>query len=112
MLMSLQKRHLCRSRAVQIRLNISSLEDWARMNQLPTQMVQEHFRPLNELLQWLQCLSSESSIDGLLGTMQTLKTLNPVQMRRAVKDYRYEVEETKMSEECSQYLAQLQKDWE
>lgn len=75
-------------------------------------MVTEHFRPLNELLQWLQCLSSETSIDGLLSTTQNLKTLNPTQMRKAVKEYRYEVEETKMSEECAQYLAQLQKDWE
>jgi hypothetical protein len=33
-------------------------------------------------------------------------------MRRAVKDYKYEVHEGHMTEECSQYLAQLQKDWE
>lgn len=33
-------------------------------------------------------------------------------MRRAVRDYRYEVNESKMTEECTQYLAQLQKDWE
>lgn len=33
-------------------------------------------------------------------------------MRRAVRDYRYEVGESKMTEECGQYLAQLQKDWE
>jgi hypothetical protein len=33
-------------------------------------------------------------------------------MRRAVKDYKYEVNEGHMTEECSQYLAQLQKDWE
>jgi hypothetical protein len=33
-------------------------------------------------------------------------------MRRAVKDYKYEVQEGHMTEECSQYLAQLQKDWE
>lgn len=41
-----------------------------------------------------------------------MRTLNPLQMRRAVRDYRYEVNESKMSEECVQYLAQLQKDWE
>ena len=34
------------------------------------------------------------------------------QMRRAVRDYRYEVNEGRMTDECSQYLAQLQKDWE
>jgi hypothetical protein len=33
-------------------------------------------------------------------------------MRRALRDYRYEVQESKMTEECTQYLTQLQKDWE
>jgi hypothetical protein len=33
-------------------------------------------------------------------------------MRRAVRDYKYEVNETRMTEECIQYLTQLQKDWE
>lgn len=33
-------------------------------------------------------------------------------MRRAVRDYRYEVNEGRMTEECVQYLTQLQKDWE
>ena len=33
-------------------------------------------------------------------------------MRRAVRDYKYEVNEGRMTEECTQYLAQLQKDWE
>ena len=34
------------------------------------------------------------------------------QMRRAMKDYKHEVHEGRMAEECSQYLTQLQKDWE
>lgn len=33
-------------------------------------------------------------------------------MRRAVRDYKYEVSEGKMTEECIQYITQLQKDWE
>jgi hypothetical protein len=33
-------------------------------------------------------------------------------MRRAMKEYRYEVGEGRMNEECVQYLAQVQKDWE
>lgn len=97
---------------MQIRLNASNLEDWARANRLPTKMVSVHFAPLNHLLQWLQCLSSESSIDGLIGTIQSLRSLNPLQLRRAVRDYRYEVDETKMDEDCAQYLVQIQKQWE
>lgn len=75
-------------------------------------MVSVHFAPLNQLLQWLQCLSSESSIDGLIGTIQSLRSLNPLQLRKAVREYRFEVDETRMSEECSQYLIQIQKQWE
>jgi hypothetical protein len=77
-----------------------------------------------------QCLSSITEFSNLVVTIQTLKHLNPLQvghwpeglrafikdnaeqMRRAVKDYKYEVNEGHMTEECSQYLAQLQKDWE
>lgn len=33
-------------------------------------------------------------------------------MRRAVREYRYEVNEGRMTEECIQHLTQLQKDWE
>jgi hypothetical protein len=34
------------------------------------------------------------------------------EMRRAVRDYKYEVNESRMTDECIQYLTQLQKDWE
>ncbi|GAA6041719.1 hypothetical protein JCM8097_003099 [Rhodosporidiobolus ruineniae] len=107
-----QRKYLCRSRAMQIRLNASNLEDWARANRLPTKLVSVHFTPLNQLLQWLQCLSSESAIDGLIGTVQSLHALNPMQLRRAVRDYRYEVDESRMDEDCAQYLVQIQKQWE
>ncbi|BGO98269.1 hypothetical protein NBRC10513v2_002661 [Rhodotorula toruloides] len=107
-----QRKYLCRSRAMQIRLNASTLEDWARANRLPTKMVAVHFLPLNQLLQWLQCLSSESSIDGLISTVQSLRALNPLQLRKAVRDYRYEVDERKMDEDCVEYLVQIQKQWE
>lgn len=33
-------------------------------------------------------------------------------MRRAVREYKYEVNEGRMTEECIQYLTQIQKDWE
>ena len=33
-------------------------------------------------------------------------------MRRAVRDYKYEVSESRMTEECVQYITQLHKDWE
>lgn len=107
-----RRKYLCRSKGLQVRLNISSLEDWARIHTFPPKLIQSHMRPVNQLLQWLQCLSSEDTLDGLVGTMMGFRELNPLQLRKAVKDYRYEVDEPKMSDECQQYLAQLEQDWD
>lgn len=107
-----RRKYLCRSKALQIRLNISSLEDWARLNGIPTKLVSDHFKPVGQLLQWLQCLSSEDTLDGLVGTIMSFKDLNPLQLRKAVRDYRYEVDESHISAECVQYLDQLEKDWD
>jgi hypothetical protein len=107
-----RKKYLCRSKAVQIRMNMTALEDWVRESGLPVRTATKHLEPVNQLLQWLQTCSSLREFDNLIVMVQNLKSLNPLQMRRAISDYRFEVGEGKMSDECSQYLAQLQKDWE
>ncbi|WWC72229.1 uncharacterized protein I206_106191 [Kwoniella pini CBS 10737] len=107
-----QKKYLCRTKALQIKMNITVLDDWVRANGLPAQTATKHLEPVTQLLQWLQCLSQIKEFDTLIGTMQNMRAINPLQMRRAVRDYKYEVNEGKMNEECAQYLAQLQKDWE
>ncbi|KAJ7492702.1 hypothetical protein FB451DRAFT_1219300 [Mycena latifolia] len=81
-----RKKYLCRSRAVQIGMNLSALEEWVGQMGLP-RGVQSHFNPVRDLVNWLQ-------------------------MRRAVREYKYEVNEGRMTDECVQYLTQLQKDWE
>ncbi|PVF94843.1 hypothetical protein CPB86DRAFT_808363 [Serendipita vermifera] len=109
-----RKKYLCRSRAIQIGLNLGVLEEWVRGGTgvgLPRE-VGGHFQVVKELITWLQCLSSIDQFPSLIATVQAFKQLNPLQMRRAVRDYRYEVNESKMTDECAQYLAQLQKDWE
>ncbi|WVR09630.1 hypothetical protein IAU60_006703 [Kwoniella sp. DSM 27419] len=107
-----QRKYLCRTKALQIKMNITVLDDWVRANGLPAQTATRHLEPVSQLLQWLQCLSQINKFDMLIGTMQNMKSINPLQLRRAVKDYRYEVNEGKMHEECGHYLAQLQRDWE
>ncbi|TFY83995.1 hypothetical protein EWM64_g5 [Hericium alpestre] len=106
-----RKKYICRSRAVQIGMNLGALEEWVEVVNLPRGVI-SHIAPVRDLLNWLQCLSSISEFANLVATIQTMKHLNPLQMRRAVRDYKYEVNEGRMTEECSQYLAQLQKDWE
>ncbi|KAK0208095.1 DIL domain-containing protein [Desarmillaria ectypa] len=106
-----RKKYLCRSKAVQIGMNLGSIEEWVGQMGLP-RGVQTHFTPVRELLNWLQCLSSITEFSNLVATIQTMKCLNPLQMKRAVRDYKYEVNEGRMTDECVQYLTQLQKDWE
>ncbi|KXN83841.1 Dilute domain-containing protein C25B8.08 [Leucoagaricus sp. SymC.cos] len=106
-----RKKYLCRSRAVQINLNLSELEDWISEAGLPNG-VQNHFVTVRDLLNWLQCLSSITEFPDLVATIQSMRGINPLQMRRAVRDYKYEVNEGHMTDECIQYLTQLQKDWE
>jgi hypothetical protein len=107
-----RKKYLCRTKAVQIRMNITALDDWVRSNGLPIQTATKHLEPVTQLLQWLQCQSALTQFDDLIGTLQNMRAINPLQMRRAVKDYRFEVNEGRMTDECAQYLVQLQKDWE
>lgn len=107
-----RKKYLCRTKAVQIRMNITALEDWTRQNGLPPNIATKHLEPIMQLLQWLQCSSQINQFDMLIGTVQSFRSLNPLQMRRAVRDYRFEVSESRMADDCIQYLAQLQRDWE
>ncbi|KAG5647640.1 hypothetical protein DXG03_008993 [Asterophora parasitica] len=106
-----RKKYICRSRAIQIGMNLAVLEEWIEEMGLPPG-VQVHFNPARDLLRWLQSLSSISEFPDLVATIQIMKSINPLQMRRAVRDYKYEVNEGRMTEECIQYLTQLQKDWE
>ncbi|CAE7213731.1 unnamed protein product [Rhizoctonia solani] len=107
-----RKKYLCRSRAMQINMNISVIEEWAITDAGLPRGVVSHFTPVKEMLRWLQLLSSIQEFPSLVATIQTFKSLNPLQMRRAVRDYRYEKNEGRMDEECAQYLLQVQKDWE
>ncbi|GAA93718.1 uncharacterized protein L969DRAFT_96106 [Mixia osmundae IAM 14324] len=107
-----KRKYLCRSKAVGIRLNVSSVEEWARLNRLPPQLVPKTFAPLKQLLQWLQCLSSETTLEGLRTTIAGLPALNPIQLRQSLRDYRYEVDEGHMSQDCLRQLAVHHAEWE
>lgn len=106
-----RKKYLCRSRAVDIERSLSVIEDWVHVAGLPPGVL-GHMSAVKDMLHWLQVQSSIDQFANLVAEIQTMRALNPLQMRRAVRDYRYEVSEGRMTDECSQYLAQLQKDWE
>ncbi|KAG8867732.1 hypothetical protein FRC20_005043 [Serendipita sp. 405] len=96
-----RRKYLCRSRALYIGLNLGVLEEWISGGMgvgLPRE-VGGHFKVIRELVTWLQCLSSIDQFPSLIATVQTFRQLNPLQMRRAVRDYRFEVGESHMTED-------------
>ncbi|EEP82367.1 conserved hypothetical protein [Uncinocarpus reesii 1704] len=121
------RRYLARTKAMQIRMNVSALEDWARSNnrqpehyengsstctgESTVEAARKHLEPVVELLQWLQCFSSlGDDIDSLVATLQQLPRLTPIQLLHAVKLYRPEVGEKGLPKSAMKYLTALQDD--
>ncbi|KAI8332344.1 hypothetical protein BC941DRAFT_436389 [Chlamydoabsidia padenii] len=100
------KKLLCRSKALQIRMNLSYIEDWVRQHHLPTRLL-SYLTPTVQLLQLLQCLSQLEDIHSLMDTLAACDLLNALQVKRCVVKYRYEVGERRISEDIEQYVGQL-----
>lgn len=132
----LNKAYLARTKAMQIRMNISVLEDWARTNNRSPEhyengslsasgetivdAARKHFTPVIQLLQWLQCFSSlgdnANSLDSLETTLNQFTRLSPPQLLEACSRYRYEKEERGLPKTVRKHLLNLQtekkKRWE
>ncbi|KAI9786737.1 MAG: hypothetical protein M1835_002982 [Candelina submexicana] len=121
------RKFLARTKAMQIRMNISTLEDWARSNNRQPEhfengsmnstgenivdAARRHLAPLVQLLQWLQCFSSlGEDFDQLIGTLQQLTRLTTQQLIHAVKHYRPEVGERGLPKSAMKYLQKQQKE--
>ena len=130
------KMYLARTKAMQIRMNISVLEDWARTNNRSPEhyengslstsgentidAARKHLTPVIQLLQWLQCFSSldysTDSQDSLENTINQMTRLTPNQLLHSTGHYRYEKEERTLSKTARKRLVTLQsesqKRWE
>ncbi|KAK3320897.1 hypothetical protein B0T19DRAFT_430881 [Cercophora scortea] len=122
------RKYLARTKAMQIRMNISVLEDWARQNNRQPEhyeggemktsgenivdATRRHLTPVIQLLQWLQCFSSldADDLEALVGTLQQLKALSPQQMIHAATHYRPEVGEKGLPKSAMKYLLAIQKE--
>jgi hypothetical protein len=119
------RKYLARTKAMQIRMNISALEDWARTNnrqpehyengsmtstgEATVNAARRHLEPVVQLLQWLQCFSSlGEDFEALVGTIQQLPRLSPQQLIYSVKYYRAEVGEKTLPKSAMKYLSNLQ----
>jgi len=122
------RKYLARTKAMQIRMNISSLEEWARTNnrqpehyehgtmtpvgEMTMEAARRHLLPLVQLLQWLQCFSSlgPDDLEALVGTVQQLTRLTPQQLIHSVNHYRPEVGEKGLPKSAMKYLKNLEKE--
>ncbi|PKX88502.1 DIL and Ankyrin domain protein [Aspergillus novofumigatus IBT 16806] len=121
------KRYLARTKAMQIRMNVSTLEDWARTNnrqpehyengsttctgESTMESARKHLAPVIQLLQWLQCFSSlGDDHESLVTTLLQLQQLTPAQLLHAVKSYRPEVGEKGLTKQAMKFLLDLQRD--
>jgi hypothetical protein len=120
------RKYLARTKAMQIRMNVSTLEDWARSNNRQPEhyengsmtpagentmdAAKRHLEPLVQLLQWLQCFSSlGEDLESLVGTLQQLPRLTPQQLLHVAKYYRPEVGEKGLPKSARNYIVHLQK---
>ena len=121
------KRYLARTKAMQIRMNVSTLEEWARAtNRQPehyengsttctgestAEAARKHLAPVIQLLQWLQCFSSLGDDFGsLVSTLLQLQQLTPAQLLQAAKSYRPEVGEKGLTKTATKFLVNLKRD--
>ncbi|KAJ5674073.1 Dilute [Penicillium macrosclerotiorum] len=121
------RRYLARTKAMQIRMNVSTLEDWARTNnrqpehyengsltstgESTVDSARHHLAPIIQLLQWLQCFSSlGDDHESLVTTLLQLQQLSPVQLLHAVKSYRPEVGEKGLTKPAMKFLLEMQRD--
>lgn len=122
------RKYLARTKAMQIRMNISILEDWARTNnrqaehyehgdmkssgETTADAARQHLAPVIQLLQWLQCFSSlgADDLEALVGTLQQLKRMTPQQMIHSATHYRPEVGEKGLPKSATKYLVAIQKE--
>ncbi|EEA26667.1 hypothetical protein EYB25_002297 [Talaromyces marneffei] len=123
----LTKKYLARTKAMQIRMNISALEEWARNNnrkpehyengsttttgETTVDSARKHLAPVIQLLQWLQCFSSlGDDHEALITTLLQLQQLTPNQLLQAVRSYRAEVGEKGLTKNATKFLVSLQHD--
>lgn len=121
------RKYLARTKAMQIRMNISVLEDWARTNnrqpehyengsstsvgETVTEAARHHLAPPIQLLQWLQIFSSlGDNMEELETTIQQMPRLSAQQLLHAVKFYRAEVGEATLPKVSMKRLQGLQKE--
>ncbi|KAJ1570103.1 hypothetical protein HK096_000481 [Nowakowskiella sp. JEL0078] len=103
------KNYCSRSKALMIRMNISVIEEWVREKnrEFPKSkgtVLVDKLKPLVQLLQFLQVATSERELSGFSDTLKSFDSFSLVQARRAMINYKWEVEEEEWPEEVEEYV--------
>lgn len=119
-----KKKYLARTKAMQIRMNVSVLEDWARNNNRTPEhyengslstsgentvdAARKHLAPVIQLLQWLQCFSSlGEDMDAFDNTLKQMTRLTAEQLLRSSNNYRCEVGEKGLPKQARRQLQSM-----
>ncbi|OMH86304.1 Ankyrin repeat and SAM domain-containing protein 6 [Zancudomyces culisetae] len=97
----------CRSKAMQIRMNLNTIQDWARRKKAKYHVEVDSlssFKCLFELLQFLQVITGIQDCDSLRDTAESFEYLNVLQIKLILENYNYEVEEPRIHAEFVEYL--------
>ncbi|GAA5817810.1 hypothetical protein MFLAVUS_011367 [Mucor flavus] len=100
-----KRKYLCRSKAIQIRMNLSVIEEWIRNNNLPASLI-SYLNPSIQLVQLLQCISQLDNVSSFQSTIKLFDSINSLQIRRCVINYRYETNEPRLPEEIERLVQQ------
>jgi len=120
------RKYLARTKAMQVRMNVSVLEDFAVANnrqpehyengsmtmigEATMDTARQYLAPVIQLLQWLQISTSVGDdLDALKTTISQLPRLSPQQLLHAVQYYRAEVGEKTLPRPATKYLNELLK---
>ncbi|ORX89399.1 hypothetical protein K493DRAFT_289435 [Basidiobolus meristosporus CBS 931.73] len=101
-----QKEYCSRYKAIQIRMNLSVIEEWVLDNKLPKEL-NENFQDLRNLLQLIQCLSQQTDLLSFTEMMDKMEYMNLPQILMVVRLYNYEVDEVQLPESLSTFLLDL-----
>ncbi|KNE61848.1 hypothetical protein AMAG_18780 [Allomyces macrogynus ATCC 38327] len=100
----------CRWKAMQIRMNLSHLEDWVRSNPIPApsrDTFTKHLQPVISMLQLLQIITHFRLLSVFREALREsghMAILNWSQVRRAMDLYTYEADENEIAPEIAQYV--------
>eukprot|EP00794_Sanderia_malayensis_P004645 gene4645-5253_t len=82
----LLRKDMCHwSRGMQIRFNLTQLEEWCRTNQLDSVEITKHLDPIKEATQLLQV--NKKSLDDVDSILSVCSTLNPLQVQKILTMY-------------------------